>query len=243
MIRWSTNVICKTQMEIIARAVPYPQKSYFNRPHPRSCVRASQNHRKCLNLRSCNLKLGRPTNHRMRPKQSFPHSRKPQNSGTDGKACPVCYCCGESGHKAKNPSCPALKAPCNPCHKIGHFSCVCQSSKKKISKVGEVPCPDDSDDSVSDEHVFVVRPYKHDKNVIAVISSIVIDMMIDSGERKCHRFKCISKTGSNRRDLAEIQYPFLYIWHDFTTGNTWIVCGKHNCKQVPDDCKIHCGAR
>ena len=123
----------------------------------------------------------RPTNHRMRPKQSFPRSRKPQNSGTDGQARPVCYCCGESGHKAKNPNCPALKATCNACHMIGHFSRVCQSSKKKIAKVRELPCPDVSDDSVSDEHVFVVGPHQHDKNVTALISGVAIDMMIDSG--------------------------------------------------------------
>ena len=116
----------------------------------------------------------------MRPKQSFPRSRKPENSGTDDKARPVSYCCAESGHKAKNPSCPAFKVTCNACHKIGHFSHVCQSSKKKIAEVREVPCPDDSDKSMSDEHVSVVGPHKHDKNITTVISGVVIDMF-DSG--------------------------------------------------------------
>ena len=40
-----------------------------------------------------------------------------------------------------------------------------------------------------------------------------------------------SKTGPNRPGLAEIQYPFVYIWRDIPAGNTRIVCGKHNPKQ------------
>ena len=116
----------------------------------------------------------RPNTYRMRRKQSVPHSRKPQNTGADGKVCPVCYCCGESGHKAKNPSCPALKGTCNACHNFGHFSCACQSSKKKIAKVREVPCPDDSDDSMGDGHVFVVGPqeYHLDRTPLATVSEI-----------------------------------------------------------------------
>ena len=84
--------------------------------------------------------------------------------------------------KRKTPAVPHLKRLATRATRLViSLVYLCQSSKKKIAKVREVPCPDDSDDSVSDEHVFVVGPHKHDKNVTAVISGVAIDMMIDSG--------------------------------------------------------------
>ena len=42
----------------------------------------------------------------------------------------TCFCCGLSGHKAKDPSCPANGKSCNKCGKPGHFGRVCKSSTK-----------------------------------------------------------------------------------------------------------------
>ena len=41
----------------------------------------------------------------------------------------VCYCCGNSGHRAKDPRCPADGVSCNNCHKLGHFARVCRQPR------------------------------------------------------------------------------------------------------------------
>lgn len=40
----------------------------------------------------------------------------------------ACFCCGKEGHWAKDPACPALRAVCTVCNKVGHFAAVCQSA-------------------------------------------------------------------------------------------------------------------
>lgn len=40
-----------------------------------------------------------------------------------------CFRCGSDKHLANFPQCPAAKATCKACHKVGHFARVCRSSK------------------------------------------------------------------------------------------------------------------
>ena len=47
----------------------------------------------------------------------------------------VCYCCGNSGHRAKDPRCPAEGMSCNNCHKLGHFARVCRQSRSNSKPV------------------------------------------------------------------------------------------------------------
>lgn len=51
-----------------------------------------------------------------------------------------CKNCGYSYHK--NPTCPALKAKCNKCQQIGHFSSVCKPSRaNEVEATSEVVMP------------------------------------------------------------------------------------------------------
>ena len=56
----------------------------------------------------------------------------PQRRGIQQHA--TCYCCGKSGHRAKDPKCPTNGKKCNECHKIGHFGSVCKSQNHAQSK-------------------------------------------------------------------------------------------------------------
>ena len=45
----------------------------------------------------------------------------------------VCFCCGRSGHRAKDSSCPAVGKICSNCRKQGHFAGVCKSAPKRVT--------------------------------------------------------------------------------------------------------------
>ncbi|XP_075532412.1 uncharacterized protein LOC142565772 [Dermacentor variabilis] len=44
-----------------------------------------------------------------------------------------CYRCGSSSHMANSAACPATNKRCHSCGKIGHFSSMCKSKKKKYA--------------------------------------------------------------------------------------------------------------
>ena len=46
-----------------------------------------------------------------------------------------CYRCGSTSHLANKPSCPATKATCNSCGKMGHFAKVCRSGQREVREV------------------------------------------------------------------------------------------------------------
>lgn len=46
-----------------------------------------------------------------------------------------CYHCRSNSHLANKPSCPAIRAVCNSCGKIGHFAKVCRSSQKQVREI------------------------------------------------------------------------------------------------------------
>ena len=57
---------------------------------------------------------------RHNPSKQEPTSRRPQS----------CYCCGNTGHRAKDVRCPARGKTCRSCGKVGHFAAVCRSRPK-----------------------------------------------------------------------------------------------------------------
>ncbi len=50
----------------------------------------------------------------------------------------MCYRCGAKNHLANAADCPAARAKCRTCGKIGHFSKVCRSSKDVREVVPDV---------------------------------------------------------------------------------------------------------
>ena len=63
-----------------------------------------------------------------RPSQSSPYNLLKQES-TRWRSQP-CYCCGNTGHRAKDIRCPANGKTCRSCSKVGHFATVCRSRPK-----------------------------------------------------------------------------------------------------------------
>ena len=59
--------------------------------------------------------------------------------------------CGKQGHQ-QGQRCPAKKAKCKECHKIGHFHKVCQSKKRATQRAQLVQAPQDDDDTHIDEY-------------------------------------------------------------------------------------------
>lgn len=43
-------------------------------------------------------------------------------------------CCGHKGHRAKDPSCPAVRKWCENCGKRGHLAGVCKNARKGLKK-------------------------------------------------------------------------------------------------------------
>lgn len=67
------------------------------------------------------------------------HTRPNKPSSATTTSSHSCYRCGSDKHLANSSHCPAAKATCKSCHKVGHFARVCRSSK--TSDVGEIQLP------------------------------------------------------------------------------------------------------
>lgn len=96
----------------------------------------------------------------------------------------TCFCCGLSGHRAKDPSCPANGKSCNKCGKSGHFGRVCKSSgnentvQSQKSTVNLV-APRAEHESSNDEYLFTLG--NSNKRVPIKINGQEVPMIIDSG--------------------------------------------------------------
>lgn len=118
------------------------------------------------------------------------YSLQSKSSGRDfrqprgGNMTLTCFCCGLSGHRAKDPSCPANGKSCNKCGKSGHFGRVCKSSgnentvQSQKSTVNLV-APRAEHESSDDEYLFTLG--NSNKRVPIKINGQEVPMIIDSG--------------------------------------------------------------
>ena len=145
-----------------------------------------------------------------RPKTSKPprkaNSRSTNNALRRHSSTPICFCCGNEGHKAKHPSCPATGATCSHCGKKGHFQRVCngkrsaQAGRERREGIRLVVTEDDSpDDSIEDEYLFVLENSASQRTVPVRIHGVYTPVIIDSGasvnvldSQAFHRFRDVS---------------------------------------------------
>ena len=116
----------------------------------------------------------------------------------------ICYCCGNVGHRAKDPRCPAEGMSCNNCGKLGHFARVCRSrsnqkdqnrkntsqdeiNKRTIGSRGEIryvygaSLPAAGESSSEDEYVFELGATGRMPHAIVKIGDFPVDLIVDSG--------------------------------------------------------------
>ncbi|CAB4023777.1 Transposon Tf2-9 poly, partial [Paramuricea clavata] len=133
-------------------------------------------------------------------------SRYPTSIQT-GRSNIVCYCCGNAGHRAKDPRCPAEGMSCNKCDKLGHFARVCRQlkptnkpefqnptskNKNEIYKQntgshGEIryvygaPHPATGKSLSDDEYVFELGATGKMPHATVQIGNFPVDLIVDSG--------------------------------------------------------------
>lgn len=118
------------------------------------------------------------------------YAQKGKKFQKDSSKCPssdreseeYCFRCGHQDYRAKDPNCPAIKAVCSKCKKVGHYSKVCRSSTSKSEQAKDKVKRIVNDD----EKVFCVRADKStDKKseewVPCTVGNVPCEMFIDSG--------------------------------------------------------------
>lgn len=67
----------------------------------------------------------------------------------------ACYCCGHTGHRAKDVQCPANGKTWQNCAKVGHFATVCRSRPKPANNANYTLPPQNQAFQVSEKaYVF-----------------------------------------------------------------------------------------
>ncbi len=157
---------------------------------------------------------------RYNPSKQEPTSHRPQS----------CYCCGNTGHRAKDVRCPASGKTCRSCSKVSHLAAVCRSHPKPASYTSppqkqafqvseQVSVASYSDD---DECIFRVQ---HSTNLPITninVDGLSVPFVIDSG------------TTVNIVDIDTLlcspdyalEHSIVYIWFKNPTEH----CGDNNCK-------------
>ena len=123
-------------------------------------------------------------------------SRRPKNARNSrapnhDKKPVVCFCCGRSGHRAKDSSCPAVGKTCSNCGKKGHFAGVCKSAPKRVTDSPNIAYQrnanglryvtvEDNTDS-DDEYLFAIGSNMEDNAVQITVEGTLIPVIVDSG--------------------------------------------------------------
>ena len=134
----------------------------------------------------------------------------PASTTQTGRSSIVCYCCGNAGHRAKDPRCPAEGMSCNNCHKRGHFARVCRQPRsvnksptqnyknmpqdgREINNkqntgshgamryVSGASLPVPGESSSDDEYVFELGAAGKMPHAIVKIGDFPFDLIVDSG--------------------------------------------------------------
>ena len=99
----------------------------------------------------------------------------------------MCFCCGRAGHRAKDPSCPAVGKQRGNCGKQGHFAAVCKSAPKRTEKrTGSSNVPQHryvttEYELSDDEYLFSTGDTKQATTAPITIGNTVIPVIIASG--------------------------------------------------------------
>ena len=116
---------------------------------------------------------------------------KPRGRASSSKS--VCYCCGNPGHRAKDPMCPANGKTCNNCRRVGHFGRVCKQGKRAASNrdpqstttttrdIRSIQATRVATDSSDDEYLFIVANKAKIQPITAKIGNIPVELIVDSG--------------------------------------------------------------
>ena len=101
-----------------------------------------------------------------------------------------CYCCGNTGHRAKDVRCPANGKTCRSCNKVGHFASVCRSRPKpanytsppqnqalQVNEQNNVTSYSDDDD----ECIFRVQQFPNLPTTNINVDGLSVPVVIDSG--------------------------------------------------------------
>ncbi|CAB4019152.1 Retrovirus-related Pol poly from transposon, partial [Paramuricea clavata] len=91
-----------------------------------------------------------------------------------------CYCCGNTGRRAKDVRCPANGKTCRSCNKVGHFASVCRvclcNQALQVSEQNNVTSYSDDD-----ECIFRVQQFLNLPTTNINVDGLSVPVVIDSG--------------------------------------------------------------
>jgi transposase InsO family protein len=157
-------------------------------------------------------------------------SRRYGKPGAKSEGKKKCFRCGETGHFAKDPKCPARSEKCTKCGLMGHRAICCRTKKPSKGKQGKSDRAYKVDEKESTEFVFSVDSDKCDTcalkdsddcafkigenengDIDIDVSGVKINVLIDSGatcnivdEHTWAKLKQARIQCSNRKDEREI---------------------------------------
>ncbi|KAJ8018643.1 hypothetical protein HOLleu_43268 [Holothuria leucospilota] len=97
----------------------------------------------------------------------------------------TCFRCGNEGHIARDPNCPAKEATCNKCKLKGHFAKMCKTKPERYQREGSTTQPNSNKvNNVEDneaDYIFILGDQAESGHVNVTVGGVTISMLIDSG--------------------------------------------------------------